>query len=415
MTAKPASTWKIKIRMYAVGFGDCFLIRFKSFDSEHFMLIDCGVHAAQPGNVKRMSDIVGRVIDDVIAIRGAPRLDVVVGTHRHRDHVFGFEDPRWDSVKVGAVWMPWTEDPDDPVATDLRTRQSKRALNLDEISTTATGKGWTAVKKVLDNNLKNEAAMFTLHHGFAGGPAHYFLPEVPDRVSPIPFTAALPGVRVHVLGPSRDERVIRDLTPPKDRTYLAGAPNTIVDSGMANLPDFAAFEVDQETYTSQHPGLTAKFNTGVMVTASRRDPLSLAVALEQAVNGTSLVLAFEFAGHVLIFPGDAQWGTWEQAMNDPVSQELLKRTTVLKVGHHGSHNATPKRLLEEFISGAAAALIPVTTGVFPGIPRQPLLDELASGERFSEVVRSDQAPVASPNIETDPDGWWTELTLHGTY
>jgi beta-lactamase superfamily II metal-dependent hydrolase len=415
VTTNPAPAWKIKIRMYSVGFGDCFLIRFKTSDAEHFVLVDCGVHAAQPGNIERMSGIVERVIGDVAALRGSARLDVVVGTHRHRDHVFGFEDPRWDTVEVGAVWMPWTEDPDDPVATDLRTRQSKRALNLNDVGATASGKRWGSVKKVLDNNLKNEAAMFTLHHGFAAGPEHYFLPEAPDRVSSIPFAQVLPGVRVHVLGPSRDERVIRDLTPPKDRTYLAGAPNTVVDSDTANLPDFDAFEVDQTAYSSQHPGLVTKFNSGPIVTASRRDPLSLAVALEQAVNGTSLVLAFEFAGHVLIFPGDAQWGTWEQAMNDPVSQELLKRTTVLKVGHHGSHNATPKRLLEEFISGAQAALIPVTTGVFPDIPRQPLLDELASGRRFSEVLRSDQPPVASPDIETDPHGWWTELTLHATY
>jgi hypothetical protein len=263
---------------------------------------------------------------------------------------------------------------------------------------------------VLQNNLKNELAMTTLKSGFAASPSRHFLPPRPEWPVDNSFGASLAGVLVSVLGPSHSERTIRDLKPPQGRTYIA-LDNNVVDRDIQTLPDFQDYVVDQQIYRADFPMLFKNLKTGAIVNASRRDPLALAVALEQAVNGTSLVLAFEFAGHVLIFPGDAQWGTWDQAMNDSRTQELLRRTTVLKVGHHGSHNATPARLLEEFIAGARAALIPVQADVFDDIPRGPLLDELANASRFDRVIRSDQPGQSSDDVEVDPAGWWTELTL----
>ena len=46
------------------------------------------------------------------------RLDVLVATHEHWDHLSGFEQARelFDESKVGQVWVAWTEDPEDPVS-----------------------------------------------------------------------------------------------------------------------------------------------------------------------------------------------------------------------------------------------------------------------------------------------------------
>ena len=68
-------------------------------------------------------------------------------------------------------------------------------------------------------------------------------------------------------------------------------------------------------------------------------------------NNTSLVLAFELGkgGKVLLFAADAQLGNWlswvDNSWTDDDGDEitvrdLLARTVLYKVGHHGSHNGT---------------------------------------------------------------------------
>jgi len=77
----------------------------------------------------------------------------------------------------------------------------------------------------------------------------------------------------------------------------------------------------------------------------------LALAMNNDTNNGSLVLAFELGGEdgkVLLFAADAQRGNWiSWSMNDwrdgdrvVTARDLLARTVLYKVGHHGSHNAT---------------------------------------------------------------------------
>lgn len=76
----------------------------------------------------------------------------------------------------------------------------------------------------------------------------------------------------------------------------------------------------------------------------------LALNLNDFTNNSSLVLAFELGvgGKVLLFAADAQRGNWvswsSKAWTDGnqiiTARNLLERTVLYKVGHHGSHNAT---------------------------------------------------------------------------
>ena len=59
-------------------------------------------------------------------------------------------------------------------------------------------------------------------------------------------------------------------------------------------------------------------------------------------------MLFEAGGEKLLFPGDAQIENWQYALSKPEVRALLKETTVYKVGHHGSRNATPKTLWKDF-------------------------------------------------------------------
>jgi hypothetical protein len=82
------------------------------------------------------------------------------------------------------------------------------------------------------------------------------------------------------------------------------------------------------------------------------DAGALALAMNNATNNASLVLAFELSkgGKVLLFVGDAQAGNWrswsdgtfDDGGTEVTAADLLRRTVLYKVGHHGSHNATIK-------------------------------------------------------------------------
>ena len=82
---------------------------------------------------------------------------------------------------------------------------------------------------------------------------------------------------------------------------------------------------------------------------------NLSLRLTQGINNLSAVLAIEFidSGKVMLFPGDAEYGSWKtwheiewtEKGKDGVThltEDLLRRTVFYKVAHHLSHNGTPK-------------------------------------------------------------------------
>jgi hypothetical protein len=141
-----------------------------------------------------------------------------------------------------------------------------------------------------------------------------------------------------ISGPSRDPDTIFDMNPPSGESFLAllGMSHN-VDLRRQSIPEpFGTDWVDNrrrppldkstlKRLESIHDGLESK----------------LAIALDNALNNTSLVLMLVIGKAHLLLPGDAQWGTWRELMDDEAACQLLRNTTFYKVGHHGSHNATP--------------------------------------------------------------------------
>lgn len=71
--------------------------------------------------------------------------------------------------------------------------------------------------------------------------------------------------------------------------------------------------------------------------------------LDDALNNTSLILLIEAAGRRMLFAGDAQIENWGFTLSELKRKRSLKRRLaeldLLKVGHHGSRNATPRSLV----------------------------------------------------------------------
>jgi beta-lactamase superfamily II metal-dependent hydrolase len=390
----------VTVRMYNVGFGDAFLIVLPAPDRSRKILVDCGSHflSARP---RPVAETVAQIIDDVTDDDGIPRIDVVVGTHRHQDHVSGFHNKAWAKVEVGEVWMPWTEHPTEPEARRIRSTQSSAAkqlrLALERLGADDDTKG------LAENNLTNAPAMATLHRGFAGSPRRRFLPE--DEKVTMLETPVLPGVRIHVLGPSHDADVIRDMNPPAGESYLrlVGAPAGD-DAHRAPFPSDWAMTVDElEASETWAHLMLDKRDRDRVGTLAAVDGFQLAVALEAAVNGTSLMFMLEVGEAWLLLPGDAQWGTWDRVLADADTAELLSRTTFLKVGHHGSHNATPKDFIDGLTTARASGQQPppdmwamVSThpiSIWKAIPKPDLLDAL--GHVTPQLARSDHGAGAA--------------------
>ncbi|MDF2191175.1 hypothetical protein [Paraflavitalea sp. CAU 1676] len=122
----------VSVRMYAHGFGDCFLLTFLSNDNPVYrMLIDCGMLT---GDSDRLRTVINHIKDTC-----GGHLNLVVQTHQHKDHISGFNlrDKKdkllWDDIEVDNVWLAWTENTGgngDELAIQLmqKQEQKKRAL-----------------------------------------------------------------------------------------------------------------------------------------------------------------------------------------------------------------------------------------------------------------------------------------------
>ena len=126
-------TPSIRIRMYRVGFGDCFLV---TLAGTHHILVDCGVH--NKGNIKAGGENLIQKAFENIQQETGKKLAIIIATHAHQDHVSGYGTfaDQFKEFEIGEVWMPWTEDPNDATARQWRAR--KAALGREASGQTHT-------------------------------------------------------------------------------------------------------------------------------------------------------------------------------------------------------------------------------------------------------------------------------------
>jgi beta-lactamase superfamily II metal-dependent hydrolase len=424
---------KAVVRMYNVGFGDCFLLTLPTTAGPRRVLIDCGTHPSSTGPRRARRDAMHDLFKDLEREAGALRIDVVVASHRHKDHIEAFADKAWARVEVGEVWMPWTENPDEEEATAIRERM-KLAMNgllgaRKRLENVAEARGLgpefsqrlEVASSLIDNNvdfvdddtaealslaIRNEGSMETLWSGFAGNAKRDYLSV---RSQPLE-TPLLPGVRVHVLGPSRDESVLRDLEPPKSETFahvdqpvpVAEAAGLPFDEGWAKSSTEWGSEADTPEFAHL---LVSDELKGTISQLAADDILAAAASIESSINGTSLMLIFEVGGLFLFFPGDAQWGTWNMVLKNPQARSLLGKVAFYKIGHHGSHNATPRSFIKDVMAANALAAIPVASVArWPRIPLDELVAEM-TGQKQIRLVRSDDPQAGMPiaNVKVNAD------------
>ncbi len=432
---------KARVRMYRHGVGDCHLV---TLGADFHILIDCGLLQSTG---KAAEAKLGEALDDIFEETGG-RIDVLVATHEHWDHLSGFlqHEAKIDRLTVGEVWMAWTEDPTDTLAKKLagEREETVEGLKLAAEKIEAHAEALHGVDKVEQQSLAHGVkqvlsflaaepsqrmttrAMLEKVRSLAPDAPRYCRPTDP------PWTSKrVPGVRIYTLGPPQDERAIKRLMV-KDEVYhaadavMAGAfrarleGQTDVDDTLDRLEPFEAEhrrDLEQLRELAKDPetdeplaNLLRENYFGVDPWRSidqlwLEDAQEFALKLDNATNNTSLVLAIELGdrGRVLLFAADAQvgsWLTWQDlawTVDGKVVKgtDLLARTVFYKVGHHGSHNATLKaKGLEQMTSDELVAFIPVDEQMakskrWNGMPLPGLVSALNKQTR-NRVARSDQ-------------------------
>ena len=386
-----AAGYRAKIRMYRQGLGDCFLIslpRTDRSDRPFYVMIDCGV-------VLGTSDpetIMTQVIEDIVKATGGA-IDLLVATHEHWDHLSGFVQAKesFDKLKVGQVWLAWTEDPDDKLTQKLKVEKGlaldSLRMGLSHLQLGGNSDGAEELNGILE--------FFGAAKGTTTGDA---LKNVRTKTSkpryclPTDAPVVPPGTsaRFYVLGPPYDEKMLRKINPSAGdketyglalgnfQMFLDGAGTALGEVDIdrpfdqqyeipftyaQSAPELEFFRENYWQADNAAPDKWRRIDTDWLDGAS-----NLALQLDSLTNNTSLVLAIELPdGDVLLFAADAQVGNWlswqerswtvdGKAVTGP---DLLKRSIFYKVGHHGSHNATLRTQGLEQMERLRVAMIPV--------------------------------------------------------
>jgi hypothetical protein len=351
---------QVRVRMYRPGgIGDCFLLSFRNGDGPH-MLIDCGILKGTPGGAEGLKKAIKNVAE---VTQG--KLDILVVTHEHWDHVSGFlqAQDEFQQLTIGEVWLAWTEERGNELADRLRSQKDKAKRAVAEASLKLRGLMGTDKQAAASLGALEKLSLFYADQdqaslGLGSAAATDTPPSAVDELAPESASSSystasamdwtrletggrvryltpggetipIPGledVRVFVLGPPQSETWIKKENPSKKEPEvysLSSGINLGFLSAVGGLggvdgmkPFNPSFELEferarQEIFIQQSYFLEEEqwrqIELDWLWTAER-----LALQLDSDTNNTSLALAIELAssGNVLIFPGDAQVGNW---------------------------------------------------------------------------------------------------------
>ncbi len=386
---------KLLIRLFDVGLGDCIYCRIpKAHDSgrDFHILVDCGTLSS----TDLLADAIDHLKSLLPKIDGKFRVDLLVVSHEHKDHMTAFGMDLWDELSFGAIWMS--------AAMDLNHPEAKRAKKLHAFAAGAMAEA-LRLNLALGPELMELASAMALNAG-AMTNLRETLPKkskikptyVHAKSSKEDLALPLKGASISVLGPERDIDFyyLGKEGDPKLRRLMG-----LIDTGLPEVSEAVPETVAMPT--NLDPADFRQLRSRMLSTA-----LAFADLDGKVCNNTSVVLLIEWKGKRLLFVGDAEWdGGYKEGKGNcawNVMWNLRKKQingplAFYKIGHHGSVNATPWGLTDAAKKGeplailnailpvaakaGAKAIVSTRRGNYKTIPRSDLLAEI--GKRVSNT------------------------------
>jgi beta-lactamase superfamily II metal-dependent hydrolase len=416
---------KLIIRVYSVGVGDCIHVRIphgRTDGDDFHLLIDCGTR----GKAALLKAAVDHLKANLPEVAGKRRLDMMLISHEHEDHIKGV-DPKWlADVAIENLWMSAAMNRAHPQA------KFKHSFH-DEVA--AAMRGIAARGLALSPDLQDMVSRYSIANEGAIEALTKDLPAS-NKIEPLYVHAGLPanelrpttlaGATFKVLGPQENIDYYYlglDAAKKVERLSLTGAAATDEGSQNAHRTSHVPPNISRRDFER----LKARMMSNLFAFAEEEGEI---------VNNTSVMLLIEWQGRRLLFVGDAEWNSrfvpgrknfaWNVAW-EKHKQELKEPIDFLKVGHHGSTNSTPwndredgedsepAQILDAILplpekgkKPKAQAVVSTDRTKYDSIPKAPLLVELgrrvSNTRRYGNVLDPDMI-AGLPLYETHEKIW----------
>lgn len=323
------------IRAYRVGCGDCLYVRIPEGEDGFHILIDCGKKGGTELLEKAVKDLEETMLPDGDA-PGKKRLDLIVATHRHEDHIKGFDKEWFKNIEVKNVWLSAVMDPEHP--------QSGKAHKLHSLAS-------AHMRRLMDSGraLSPQIEILASAYGVSNDAADRFLMEELAEAKPKYVHAGMTGKD---LGLKLKDAKITVLAPEKDidHFYLGEEIDVRLkgfqEAGSSDRPEAERSEGPAPAPRNISAGDFRRLQSGML-----SNGLAFAAKDTKIQNNMSVVLLVEWKKRRLLFVGDAEWehefregkdnGSWNVMWHKYRETHLKDPVDFLKIGHHGSINATP--------------------------------------------------------------------------
>jgi len=391
---------ELLVRAYNVEVGDCVYCcipkarKVGGVVDDFHMLIDCGSVGGIDNLEVAVADLATRLPD---AGGGKKRLDLLVVTHEHKDHIAGVDPDFFANINIEHIWMNVAMKPDHP--------QAGHAHQLHALATTAM-RNLAALNLSLSPELEELVALYSIDNDGAMEALRETLPTrngitpkyVHAGMTPAQLGLPLDGATIRVLGPEIDI----------DHFYLGA---DVDETLLGVVASGAAFRTGSATATTAFPTNISPQDFRRLQSRMMSSAFAFTELSSKVTNNTSVVLLIEWKNKRLLFVGDAEWdskfkegkanGAWNVMWHE--RKDLLNQPIdFLKIGHHGSENATPwndqedgqvtepSTILDAILplpaagaSATAKAVVSTKRKNYATIPRSALLVEL--GKRVKNV------------------------------